>query len=176
MYLTSYQVAEGVQAHGGYWKHGHTYQAHPLSCAAALAVQEAIEEEGLLENIRLQGEYLKSRLTQGLKGKNALSAPFVYDIRGAGGFWGVEFDFTGPEAKKLDFKGDRFALLVQSKALENGLNLMGFTGCADLGGVNGDHLVLAPAYNITQVCALICQILCALIIIIGLLRGRSIPS
>ena len=33
-------------------------QAHPLACAASLAVQNVIEEEKLLENIRIQGTYL----------------------------------------------------------------------------------------------------------------------
>ena len=33
-------------------------QAHPLACAAALAVQEVIRSENLLENIREQGAYL----------------------------------------------------------------------------------------------------------------------
>ena len=36
-------------------------QAHPLACAAALAVQEVIESENLLENIRVQGAYLSTR-------------------------------------------------------------------------------------------------------------------
>lgn len=65
-------------------------------------------------------------------------------------FWGIEFDFTSPEAAKLDFKGQQFAMLVQARCLENGLIIMGFTGGANLEGTQGNHCILAPAYNITQ--------------------------
>ena len=53
--LMNKRVAEGVR---GLWKHGHTYQAQPLSCAASLAVQKVFKEEKLIENCRVQGEYL----------------------------------------------------------------------------------------------------------------------
>lgn len=74
----SQKVADGIRDNAGLWKHGHTYQAslldtkeltsahrlyqaHPLACAASLAVQNVIEQENLLENIRLQGEYLRKK-------------------------------------------------------------------------------------------------------------------
>src|SRR5207253_4765128 len=38
----------------------------PVVCAAALAVLEVIEREGLLENARVQGERLRSGLTEAL--------------------------------------------------------------------------------------------------------------
>jgi 4-aminobutyrate aminotransferase-like enzyme len=37
-------------------------QAHPLCCSAALAVQEVIKSENLLENIRTQGAYLGAEI------------------------------------------------------------------------------------------------------------------
>ena len=37
--------------------HGHTYQAHPVACAAALEVQRIIREDNLLENVRAMGAY-----------------------------------------------------------------------------------------------------------------------
>lgn len=65
-------------------------------------------------------------------------------------FWGIEFDFTSPEASKLDFKGQQFAMLVQARCLENGLIIMGFTGGANLEGTQGNHFLLAPPYNVTR--------------------------
>ena len=109
-----------------------------------------IEEENLLENIREQGAYLGKLLRERLSGPNALAAPFTFDVRGAGGFWGIEFDFDQPAAASLDLKGERFALAVQTKALQNGLVIMGFYGGGSLDGVKGDHNVIAPAYNITK--------------------------
>lgn len=123
--LMSKKIADGIRDKAGVWKHGHTYQAHPVACAASLAVQKAILEENLLENMRVQGLYLEELLRKRLTSPNAQAAPFVFDIRGGGGFWGIEFDFTCPEAARVNFQGKQFALLVQARALENGLIIMG---------------------------------------------------
>ncbi|KAJ7274348.1 pyridoxal phosphate-dependent transferase [Mycena haematopus] len=147
--LMSKRIVTGLRGASGLWKHGHTYQANPLVCAASLAVQKVIRDENLLENCRIQGAYLEKLLQARLQGPNSLSAPFTFDIRGGGGFWGVEFDFDCPEAATLDFKGQHFAMLVQAHALENGLVIMGMTGGANLQGTKGDVILLAPAYNVT---------------------------
>jgi len=86
-------------------------------------------------------------LLKELTGQGARAAPFVFDIRGRGGFWAIEFDF---ENTKPDFKGSSFAMLVQARAMENGLIIMGMTGGADLQGNKGDHIILSPAYNVTK--------------------------
>ena len=64
-------------------------------------------------------------------------------------FWGIEFDFDSPEAKRYDFKGEQFALLVQERCFSNGLVIMAFGGCANLEGTQGDHCLLSPAYTVT---------------------------
>ncbi|OCH91485.1 PLP-dependent transferase [Obba rivulosa] len=148
--LMSKKVAEGIRGTGGIWKHGHTYQAHPLSCAAALAVQKVIISESLLENVRVQGPYLESLLRERLQSPNAPAAPFVFDVRGGGAWWGIEFDFTSPEAARVDFRGQAFAMLVQARCLEKNLIVMGMTGGSNLEGTVGDHLMLSPAYNVTK--------------------------
>ena len=43
--LARRRVVDGLASGSGALAHGHTYQAHPIACAAALAVQEAIAEE-----------------------------------------------------------------------------------------------------------------------------------
>ncbi|KAH0582800.1 hypothetical protein H2248_010709 [Termitomyces sp. 'cryptogamus'] len=146
--LMSQKVADGIKNGSGLWKHGHTYQGHPIACSAALAVQNVIESENILENVRKQGAHLESLLEIGLKGPNALAAPYTFDIRGGGGFWGIEFDFTN--ASNLDFGETAFAFRVQARALELGLIIIGMTGGSNLEGTKGDHIILAPAYNITK--------------------------
>ena len=143
------KITKGIRDASGFWKHGHTYQAHPLACAAALAVQNVIESENLLENCRTTGSLLEKNLQEALSGPNKLASPYVFDIRGQGGFWAIEFDVDQDSAPKLNLKGQRFALLVQARALQNGLIVMGFTGGSELAGVRGDHIVLAPPYNVT---------------------------
>jgi adenosylmethionine-8-amino-7-oxononanoate aminotransferase len=63
---------------------GHTYQGHPIACAAALEVQRIIREENLIANVREMGELFEKVLHKHLD-----DHPYVGDIRGKGLFWGV---------------------------------------------------------------------------------------
>ena len=54
-------VAEG----SGALKHGQTYNAHPVGCAAALAVQQVIREEHLLDRVEQAGARLDAALLEG---------------------------------------------------------------------------------------------------------------
>ena len=91
----------------------------------------------------MTGKLLQERFA----GPNSLALPYTFDVRGGGGFWAIEFDFSD---KAVDFKGEPFAMLVQAQALRNGLIVMGMVGGADLEGTKGDHIILAPAYNVTK--------------------------
>jgi acetylornithine aminotransferase/acetylornithine/N-succinyldiaminopimelate aminotransferase len=46
--------------------HGSTFGGNPLACAAALATLEVIEREGLVENARVIGDYLREQLVRRL--------------------------------------------------------------------------------------------------------------
>lgn len=82
----------------GVFRHGQTYQGHPISCAAALAVQKTIREESLLERVREMGAYLESQLRQRLE-----DHPHVGDIRGKGLFWGVSTPMIQISKELADF-------------------------------------------------------------------------
>ena len=125
-------------------------QAHPIACAASLAVQKVIANENLLANARQQGEYLSSLLKERLWGPNAFAAPYTFDIRGAGCWWGIEFDFSSPDAAKVDLRGQSFAIAVQQRALDHDLIIMGMSGTSSLDGTRGDAILLSPAYNVTK--------------------------
>ncbi|KAI9573982.1 hypothetical protein HD554DRAFT_2202087 [Boletus coccyginus] len=146
--LLSPKVARGIRGGSGLLKHGHTYQAHPLACAASLAVQRVIREENLLPRVVQNGELMGKLLHQGLRAEGAMAKPFTFDIRGRGAFWGIEFDFSGHE-EMLGFKMQTFAMLVQARCLKNGLIAIGMNGGANLDGSKGDHIILSPAYNAT---------------------------
>src|SRR4051812_8029804 len=60
--LASAKIVDAMREGSGAFQHGHTYLAHPMACAAALAVQNVIKEEGLLERVRTLGDILEERL------------------------------------------------------------------------------------------------------------------
>lgn len=121
-----------------------------MSCAAAIAVQKVIKTENLLENGRQTGEYLAKLLRERLQSPGALAQPYAFDVRGGGSLWAVEFDFTGPSGKKLNFKGKQFAAIAAARCLEKSLLVMARSGGANIKGTEGDHIIFAPAYNITK--------------------------
>lgn len=73
--------------------HGSTFAGGPLVTAAALATIEVIEEENLLENARVMGEYLRERI-----GSWREKYP-VTEIRGEGLM--VGFDLSVPVAREV---------------------------------------------------------------------------
>ena len=89
-------VVDVLDKGSGVFRHGHTYQGHPIACAAALAVQTIIKEQNILQNVRDMGAYLETQL----KAKLA-SHPNVGDIRGKGLFWGVSGQQTSCAERRL---------------------------------------------------------------------------
>ncbi len=70
--------------------HASTFGGNPLTCAAAVAVVRTMVEGEVLENCRVQGEYLRERLRR----LQAAGAP-IRDVRGAGLLVGAELDQPG---------------------------------------------------------------------------------
>ncbi|MDD5681002.1 MAG: aspartate aminotransferase family protein [Candidatus Omnitrophica bacterium] len=70
--------------------HASTFGGSPIVCAAALATFQAIEEDGLLENAKNMGAYLKKKL-EALKKEFS----FIKEIRGAALMLGVELSVDG---------------------------------------------------------------------------------
>jgi len=70
--------------------HGTTFGGGPLACSVALEFLKTVEDEKLLENIRLRSEELREGLTK-LAGKFA----FVREIRAEGLMIGIELSMEG---------------------------------------------------------------------------------
>ncbi|MEW9309258.1 aspartate aminotransferase family protein [Labrys neptuniae] len=68
------------------FRYFNTFGGNPVSCAAAMAVLDVIEEEKLIENARTVGAHARAGFER-LSGKHAL----IGDIRGSGLFMGTEF-------------------------------------------------------------------------------------
>ena len=124
------------------FNNGHTFQCYPLSCAAGISVQKIIQRDNLLQNVRKMGEYLGQALVQELK-----DIKIVGNIRGRGLFWGVEFVKDKLSKEAIDPQ-IRIGQRIQHKALENGV--ASYPGFGTIDGLSGDHILIAPSYDITQ--------------------------
>jgi acetylornithine aminotransferase len=69
--------------------HGSTFGGNPVACAAALAVIDTIENDGILENVKTVGNQLSAGLHQ-------TRHPLLKGVRGSG-LW-LAATLTGPEA------------------------------------------------------------------------------
>ena len=76
-----------------YGQLGTTFGGNHLACAAALAVLDVFEEEGLVENAHLVGEYLIEEL-----GK--LQTPHIKEVRGRGLMIGIDLDIPHKEVRQ----------------------------------------------------------------------------
>jgi adenosylmethionine-8-amino-7-oxononanoate aminotransferase len=136
--MVSGRIFEAVRGGSGFFQHGHTYLAHPIACAAALAVQRTVREENLLANVRRRGDELRQALAQ-----RFASHPHVGDIRGRGLFLGIEL--VADRGTKTPFDPERkLHLAVKHEAMERGLVCYPMGGTID--GRLGDHVILAPPF------------------------------
>ncbi|MBS3785646.1 MAG: aspartate aminotransferase family protein, partial [Gammaproteobacteria bacterium] len=60
--LCTEQIYQAIANGSGFFQHGHTYLAHPVSMAAATAVIETLVAPGMLPRVRERGEQLQSLL------------------------------------------------------------------------------------------------------------------
>ncbi|KAK7420358.1 hypothetical protein QQX98_002781 [Neonectria punicea] len=122
--------------------HGHTFQAHPVACAAAFEVQRAIRDEDLLGNVNKMGQVLGNLLREKIG-----PLEFIGDIRGRGLFWAVEFMLD--PVNKVPFPPNlRLCNQIVDQALELGLNILGNLG--DTGEVHVEHVIMSPPYVVTE--------------------------
>ncbi|KAM0260021.1 hypothetical protein ACHAPA_010467 [Fusarium lateritium] len=139
----NHRVSDALMAGTGVFSHAHTYQGHPVGCAAALEVQRIVREDNLVENVRENGEYLGKLLHEQLDGH-----PHVGNIRGRGFFWSLEF-VAYKETKEPFPPSAGIAKKVHLAAL-NDVGISLYPGMGTKDGVTGDHVWIAPAYTSTK--------------------------
>ncbi len=136
--LAQAHIVEALGQGSGFFQHGHTYLGHPVACAAALAVQQVIERDGLVQRVAIAGERFGERLRVALG-----DHPNVGDIRGRGFFWGVELvrDRTTKEPFDASL---RLHARIKKSAMSLGLMVYPMGGTVN--GCDGDHVLLAPPF------------------------------
>ena len=140
--LAADKIYQAIVGGSGAFQHGFTYIGHATACAAALAVQHAIEDEDLLANVRRQGEALRDGLAARF-GNN----PHVGDIRGRGLFVGLELvedrATKAPPDPALKLPGK-----IKAAALARGL--ICYPGGGTIDGKRGVHILLAPPFIVDE--------------------------
>jgi acetylornithine aminotransferase/acetylornithine/N-succinyldiaminopimelate aminotransferase len=89
--------------------HGTTFGGTPLACATSLAVLETIEQEGLLQNARIQGDYAKALIS---------ALPGIQAVRGMGLMLGIQL---GEEFAPLGANGKTPSNVAAIASMQNGL-------------------------------------------------------
>ena len=156
--LAQGRIVEAIGKGSGFFQHGHTYLGHPVACAAALAVQQVIERDGLVARVASAGAQFGEHLCQVLG-----AHPHVGDIRGRGFFWGVEL--VRDRESKAPFEPSlRLHAQVKKQAMSRGLMVYPMGGTVN--GCDGDHILLAPPFvasdaELAQVVNLLAEALAA---------------
>jgi taurine--2-oxoglutarate transaminase len=136
---TTRAIADHFEDH--YFAHGHTYEAHPITLAPALAAIDEYRRLDLVQRSARMGEVLGAKLK-----KLAEKHPSVGDVRGLGLFWAVELVKDRTTREPLNTPQDKVAqkpLAVDAVAAE-----MTRRGVTVLAWVS--HLVIAPPLIVTE--------------------------
>ncbi|MDG6991511.1 MAG: aminotransferase class III-fold pyridoxal phosphate-dependent enzyme [Nitrososphaerota archaeon] len=136
---TTREIADYFEDH--YFAHGHTYEAHPLTLAPAVAAIREYQRLDLISGAKKKGEYLGRRLSE-LKAKH----PCVGDVRGLGLFWAVEL-VKDRKTKEPFFTAEDKLAGRPSLLGKVGADMMG-KGVYLLDWLS--HFVVAPPLIVTQ--------------------------
>lgn len=136
---TTKKIADFFDDH--YFSHGHTYEAHPLTLAAAIATINEYKRLGLIQRASEIGTYLGEKLNA-LKARNT----FIGDVRGIGLFWAVElvknqrtkepFNYYADKLKGIPLVVDKIA----AEMMRNGVFIQAWI----------NHFVIAPPLIVTK--------------------------
>jgi len=110
--LTSSEIEEDCYSKG--FMHVTSHVSDPLPAAVGLAVINVIEEEGLVEQARLRGEYLMARLRELQQHHEQIG-----DVRGMGLLVGVEL----VEDRTTKEPADALGVAVGDECLQRGLSM-----------------------------------------------------
>ena len=140
--IYSDKVADTIHGKHGAPMTGHTFSAHTACCAAGVAVQKIVAREKLVERVAAMEAPFRTMLGGALKDVEA-----VGDIRGRGFFQAIEL--VADRNTKRPFEAERKLFMkIRQKAFDNGLICYPVGGNVD--GINGDVVILAPPYNVTE--------------------------
>jgi len=139
MCATTKKIADYFEDH--YFSHGHTYEAHPLTLAPAVAAINELKRLDLIVKAKAMESYMGEKL-------NALKSrhPSIGEVRGLGLFWAVELVKNRTTKEPFNSYRDKISgvpLLVDKVAgemMKSGVFLQAWVS----------HFVIAPPLIITK--------------------------
>ncbi|MFT5520829.1 MAG: adenosylmethionine-8-amino-7-oxononanoate aminotransferase [Enterobacterales bacterium] len=135
-------ITDAIREGSGFFQHGHTFMGHATAVAGSLATLNYIKNNELLAKVNVRGEQLRQSLRAKLN-----AHPHVGDIRGRGLFVGIEL-VTNKQTKAPFDTSLKLNKLIKATAMEQGLMCYPMGGTID--GQNGDHILLAPAFIVSE--------------------------
>lgn len=136
---TTMKIASYFDDH--FFSHGHTYEAHPLTLAPAIAAINEMKRMDLVNRANELGEYLGMKLNE-LRPKH----PCIGDVRGVGLFWAVELVKNQKTKKYFNTMKDKvngvptMVEKVAAQMMKNGVFVQAWVS----------HFVIAPPLIVTK--------------------------
>ena len=140
--LVQRRIYDAFVQGSGFFQHGHTFMAHPMACAAGLAVQKCLIEDKLLDRVAPLGEALQTALYDRFG-----NHPHVGNIRGRGLFQAIEL--VQDRATKAPFD-PALGLNARIKREAFTRELLVYPMGGTIDGRLGDHVLLAPPFITTK--------------------------
>jgi adenosylmethionine-8-amino-7-oxononanoate aminotransferase len=134
-------VTDALSTGHGYFEHGLTYSANPLSAAIGSAVLDYITGHRLIARAARMGRTLQEKL--GTLRRHRI----VGDVRGIGLLWGVELVRDRKTREPFD-PSLRLSRRLFQACLQQGLII--YPGSGTRQGRDGDHFLIAPPFNVTS--------------------------
>ncbi|KAF4634712.1 hypothetical protein G7Y89_g3397 [Cudoniella acicularis] len=142
--ISGYKVVQAIDGGTGFFNHGHTYQSHAVACAAAVEVQNIIQQNDLIVHVANMGKRLEKGLRAALQ-----THPHVGDIRGRGLLWAIEF-VKNKDTKEPFSPQEGISMKIRNIGLVEPFNISLWPVSGGATDSGGDHIMISPAYNISE--------------------------
>ena len=137
---TTQKIADYFIDH--FFAHGHTYEAHPMTLAPAVATIREMQRLNLVDRAAELAPYVEAKLNE-LKAKH----PSIGDVRGKGLFWAVDLvknretkEPFNTYAQKVDGKTPLLVDQIAAKMFADGVSIQAWVS----------HFVIAPPLIVTK--------------------------
>jgi len=127
----------------GIFAPGHTFSGTPMAGAVGVKVIEYMNQNDLIGNVKRLSRYFMEQL------KTLYKHSIVGEVRGKGFMLGIEFIKNKETREPFSYEeSGKVANLIAKKAFENGLII--YPGGGTVDGHLGDHILVAPPFNINK--------------------------